>query len=118
MLIVRKVLHLDTSGSPWPYSPLYMLIGIVVAAHILGVMAARQGAVPGLKVRWIVPPNWAAPLYSMARQRFAVKPSKVAGIYVLAPLPGFAGGFIITVWLIGVYLFASLQTSPFIYFQF
>ena len=54
----------------------------------------------------------------MSKQRFAVKPSKVAGIYVLAPLPGFVGGFIITVWLVGVYLFASLQTSPFIYFQF
>ena len=118
LLILRKILYLDTSGSPWFYSPLYMLIGMAIAAHILGAMAARQGVAAGSAVRWIVPPDWAAPLYSMCRQRFAVKPSKVAGIYVLAPLPGFVGGFIVTVWLVGVYLFASLQTSPFIYFQF
>jgi alginate O-acetyltransferase complex protein AlgI len=118
LLIVRKILYLDTSGSPWFYSPLYMLLPLVVAAHILGTMAAKQGLVFGTTVRWIEPPGWAVPLYSLCRKRFAVKPSKAAGIYVLAPVPGFLGGFILAIWLIGVYLFSSLHTSPFIYFQF
>ena len=118
LLILRKVLYLDTSGSPWFYSPLYMLLGLVIAAHVLGTMAARQAAISGSAVRWIMPPAWLAKVYSSSRERFAVKPSKVAGIYVLAPVPGFVGGFVIAVWLIGVYLFSSLYTTPFIYFQF
>jgi alginate O-acetyltransferase complex protein AlgI len=118
LLILRKILYLDTSGSPWFYSPLFMLLPAVIVAHILGWMAAKQGLAIGTTVRWIEPPVWAAPLYSLCRQRFAVKPSKVAGIYVLAPLPGLVGGFILAIWLIGVYLFSSLHTSPFIYFQF
>jgi alginate O-acetyltransferase complex protein AlgI len=118
LLILRKVLYLDTAGSPWFYSPLYMMLVLVIVGHILGVMAAKQGMKSDARVRWIVPPAWAAPLYVWSRQRFAVKPSRAAGIYVLAPVPGFVGGFIIAVWLIGVYLFASLHTAPFIYFQF
>jgi len=50
--------------------------------------------------------------------RFAVKPSKVAGIYVLVPMPTFVGGLVFALWLIGVFLFSSLASSPFIYFQF
>jgi alginate O-acetyltransferase complex protein AlgI len=118
LLILRKIFYLDTSGSPWFYSPLYMVLALVILGHFLGVMAARQNEWTDSGVRWILPPSWAAPLYALSRQRFAVKPSKAAGVYVLAPVPGFTGGFILAVWLLGVYLFASLQTAPFIYFQF
>ena len=48
----------------------------------------------------------------------SAKPSKVAGIYVLVPMPTFVGGLVFAVWLFGVFLFSSLSSSPFIYFQF
>jgi hypothetical protein len=50
--------------------------------------------------------------------RFALKPSAVAGIYVLLPLPSFLGGFVLAFWIISLLLFSSLETAPFIYFQF
>jgi alginate O-acetyltransferase complex protein AlgI len=34
------------------------------------------------------------------------------------PRPGFASGFALTAWLVALYLFSTLDTSPFIYFQF
>jgi hypothetical protein len=57
-------------------------------------------------------------LYEGIHGRFAVRPHRAAGLYVLLPLPGFVGSFVLTAWLLLVYLFASLNTSPFIYFQF
>jgi len=118
LIILRKIFLIDRSGSDWFYSPLFMLLPIVVAAHALGVLAARQRRAPGSTPHRIVPPVWAERLYVWMGGRFAVKPSKVAGIYVLVPMPTFVGGLVFAVWLIGVFLFSSLSSSPFIYFQF
>lgn len=118
LAVLRKIVGFDSGGVVWFYSPLFMLLPLVVLAHVFGILAARQAAAPGAKPRRIGAPRWVAPVYSMIGNRFAVKPSKVAGVYVLLPLPGFVGAFILTVWVMAVYLFASLDTSPFIYFQF
>ena len=95
-----------------------MLLPVIIAGHALGVLAARRKDAEGSTPRRILPPIWAEGLYRWSNMRFALKPSAAAGIYVLTPLPTFLGGFILTVWLIGLFLFASLDTSPFIYFQF
>jgi alginate O-acetyltransferase complex protein AlgI len=118
LAILRKIAGIDGGGVVWIYSPLFMLLPLIVLAHVFGIFAARQAAAPGARPRHIRAPRWFAPVYSMIGNRFAVKPSRFAGIYVLLPLPGFVGGFILTVWVVGVYLFASLNSSPFIYFQF
>ena len=49
---------------------------------------------------------------------FAVRPHRAAGIYVLLPLPGFVGRFLLMAWLLLIWVFAAVETSPFIYFQF
>jgi hypothetical protein len=36
----------------------------------------------------------------------------------LIPRGAMAGAFLVTVWLIALFLFTPLQRSPFIYFQF
>ena len=118
IVILRKLLLIDTTGIEWVYSPLFMLIPFVILGHALGIIAARQKEAAGSADRRILPPSWALSLYRWNHMRFALKPSAWAGIYVLLPLPTFAGGFVLTVWLVGLFLFASLDTSPFIYFQF
>jgi alginate O-acetyltransferase complex protein AlgI len=37
---------------------------------------------------------------------------------VVLPLHRFAGAFALTVWLVGLFLFSSIETKPFIYFRF
>ncbi len=115
---LRKIVGIDQGGVVHFYSPLFLLIPIVVLGHIFGIVAARQASVEGSSPNRIMPPAWARRFYSTLKNRFAMKPSKAAGIYVLIPLPGFAGAFILTAWLLALYLFASLDTTPFIYFQF
>lgn len=48
----------------------------------------------------------------------ALRPHRASGLYMLLPRPGFVSGFILTVWLIGLFLFSPVHTRPFIYFQF
>jgi len=52
------------------------------------------------------------------RGAVGLKPHSAAGYYILLPIPGFVGGFMITLWLLVLYLFSSVNTNPFIYFQF
>jgi len=118
LIIFRKVLGLDQTGVQWLYAPLLMILPIVVFAHLLGLVAERQRRAPGAAARRFPAPAWARALYRGNNNRFAVKPSRAAGVYVLLPLPGFWGGFTLTAWLVGLYLFASASTSPFIYFRF
>jgi len=118
LLILRKISWLDTSGATFFYSPLFAVIPLVVVGHILGVIAQSQFHVPGSSHRRCPAPHWATGLYAGNGGRFALKPSGVAGIYVLLPLPGFWGGALLALWLLAVFLFSSLRTAPFIYFQF
>ena len=118
MIILRKLFLLDTDGITWFYSPLFMLLPLVVAGHAIGILAQNRRNARGSRDRRILPPAWAERLYQWSHGRFALKPSRAAGVYVLAPLPTFTGGFILTIWLIGLFLFTSMDTSPFIYFQF
>ena len=116
-IIIRKLCWVAPGGISWVYSPLFLLLPLIVVAHLIGVLAARQAAA--------FPNDDSVPaiqplerLYSEAGESFAVRPHKAAGLYVLLPLPGFVGGFLLTLWLLFVYLFASLDTGAFIYFQF
>jgi len=113
---LRKVVGMDSGGIVYFYAPFFWLFPLVILGHIFGVIAARQSRAPAAMPRRIPAPRWAAKLYSDSR--FAVKPSKAAGTYFLLPLPGFTGTFFLTAWLLIVYLFASLDTNPFIYFRF
>ncbi|MFN2455528.1 MAG: MBOAT family protein [Pyrinomonadaceae bacterium] len=115
IIVLRKVFYIDTGGIAWFYLPLFLLLPVVVLGHVFGALANRRAHAGESRLRFITPPSWVRYFYE---GRFAIKPSKAAGIYVLLPLPGFAGTFILVLWVLGIYLYANLNTSPFIYFQF
>jgi len=118
MVIVRKLAGLSSGGTELVYAPLFVLLPVIVLAHVLGKVAAQRARVPGATPRRVSAPGWAERFYAPFNSPFAIKPSKAAGLYVLLPLPGFAGSLVLTMWLVGVFLFAVLNTTPFIYFQF
>lgn len=92
-VILRKLGGLAPDGVQWLYLPAYLFLPVLAAAHYLGV---RQK--PDLD------PNDEAH-------------TAVPG-YALAKLPVFAYAFVLTAWLLLLYLFVPLHRSPFIYFQF
>ena len=116
MVIVRKLLWLEPAGVGHFYLPLALLVPIVVVAHWLGKAASDQSH--DSREQWVPAPRWAAEIWNGAGTGFAVRPHPAAGLYVLLPVPGFLGGFILVSWLLGIALFAAMETSPFIYFQF
>ena len=117
MLVLRKCLGLEAGGVSWTYSPLFALAALIVAAHVVGSYAERltQGA---RKHRYVRPPRALQLLYAGNGYRFAIRPHGAAGLYVLLPVPSLAAGLISTAWLVVLFFFSALDTSPFIYFQF
>lgn len=117
-VILGKLVGVGGEGIRFFYLPFFLLLPLVVVAHWIGHQAERMGCVPGPRPRRIPAPAWAARWFAGAGVPFAVRPHPAAGIYVLLPLPGFVGGFLLMAWLLLVWLFASVETNPFIYFQF
>jgi len=116
MTIVRKLVWLDSTGVDHLYLPLLVLLPIVVLAHWAGKVAADRAG--DASNRWVPAPAWAARIWDASGTRFAVRPHPAAGLYLLLPVPGFVGGFVLTTWVLLIALFAVIDSSPFIYFQF
>jgi alginate O-acetyltransferase complex protein AlgI len=116
MVVVRKLLWLDPSGVDHFYFPLALLMPVVILAHWLG--SSTAGRVANTSQPWASAPGWAAPIWDAAGVQFAVRPHPLSGLYILLPVPGLLGGFIFMGWLLLIALFAAMDTSPFIYFQF
>ena len=98
-LVLRKMSGLEPGGATWIYLPLALLLPLVIAAHVIGVHATRGEG-------------------KSARPLAVERPHPLAGLYVMLPRAGFVSSFVITAWLVMLYLFSPLHTSPFIYFQF
>jgi alginate O-acetyltransferase complex protein AlgI len=116
--VLRQIVGLGSPGVSWVYAPLWMLLPLIVVAHGVGVLVARQERAPGSRATNIAAPAWAKRLYTAAGSRFATRPHPAAGPYMLLPLRSFIGAFVVTVWLVGLLLFATIESTPFIYFQF
>ena len=101
----------------WFYSPLLLVLPLVIAGHLVGIVAARHAARAGSSRR-IPPPKWIASIYAHARAPFGVRSRSFSGVYVLLPLPGFVGAFLGACWMLALVLFCATGASPFIYFQF
>lgn len=113
--MLRKMAGLSPGGIAWFYSPLLMVLPIVVAAHVIGLLAARRAA--GMHGGQKIPaPKGFASSYDRARALFAIRP--LSGVYVLLPLPGFMGAFLAASWVLALLLFGAIGSNPFIYFQF
>ncbi len=91
--VLRKISWVDAGGIQWTYAPLLALVPLIVAAHAFGIANSRT-----LGTLDTVP--------SAARPR------------LLPPLDRVAGSFALTMWLVGLFLFSSIDTRPFIYFRF
>ena len=111
MTILRKLAFIDRTGISWTYTPLWLLLPFVVLAHALGVAASRLER--GLAVPLMS--GWAA---RAPGRPVVVRPTPVSGLYLVLPVPGFWGTMALTAWLVGLLLFAVVNSSPFIYFQF
>jgi hypothetical protein len=103
-LVLRKIVGFSTGGATWMYLPFWILAAAVAMAHLVGAIAARRpAAVEGLELGG----------------RVAVtRPHAQAGLYVVFARSGFTSAFVLTAWLVVLYLFVPLHTSPFIYFRF
>ncbi|HUR37125.1 MAG TPA: MBOAT family O-acyltransferase [Terriglobales bacterium] len=98
-IIVKKILGQAPGGVEFLYSPLFMLLPLVITAHVIGKIAER--APRPFKVGPII---------------FRKHP--ISGSWALVRVQGFAGAFLLTAWLLLLLLFATVNVSPFIYFQF
>jgi alginate O-acetyltransferase complex protein AlgI len=87
-VVLEKMAGFAPGGIEWFYSPFAMVLPLVIGGHIVGIMAARR------------PSN------------------SISGVYALLPLPGFAGAFLATCWILALLLFGATGAHPFIYFQF
>jgi alginate O-acetyltransferase complex protein AlgI len=112
-LVLRKVLWLEPDGVAYVYSPLLLLLPLVIAGHWLGALARQRERSAGDEIGSPACLRW---LYGDSP--FAVRPHRWAGLYVRIPPGGFAAGFVTAAWLLMVVLFAAVNASPFIYFQF
>jgi alginate O-acetyltransferase complex protein AlgI len=115
--ILRKISGLEQGGVAWFYSPLFLLLPLVLLGHVFGVLVERQSAKNSNPLN-VPAPNWLKRIYENAESGFAIRPNPVAGLYLLLPLPGFVGGFVVTAWLLLLFIFAAVKSNPFIYFQF
>jgi alginate O-acetyltransferase complex protein AlgI len=116
MVILRKMVGINSDGVQYVYLWLYLLVPFVVAAHLIG-RYANKGLEQTVGQRRVYAPTWARGLYP-GSSRFAVRPHPKAGTYALLPTNGFVLGFCLTTWIVIFYLFAAVDSSPFIYFQF
>jgi alginate O-acetyltransferase complex protein AlgI len=116
MLILRKMVGIDSVGVQYFYLWLYLIVPVVVLAHVIG-RYANAGVEAAIGRRKMYAPLWAERLYS-GTNRFAIRPHPQAGTYALLPTNSLVLGFLLTTWALVFYLFIALDSSPFIYFQF
>jgi alginate O-acetyltransferase complex protein AlgI len=116
MVIMRKMVGINSAGVEYVYMALYLIVPFVVLAHLIG-KYANAGVEGAAGRRKMYAPLWAERLYS-GTSRFAIRPHPKAGTYALLPTNGLVLGFVLTAWIVVFYLFAAVKSSPFIYFQF
>jgi hypothetical protein len=109
-----KMIGIAHVGVEHFYLPLMLVLPLVIAAHAIGHYA---GSLFDVGVVRRCKPAWAAKLYP-GSWPLAVRPHPQAGVYVLLPSESFVLGFAVTAWALVFYLFAAVDSSPFIYFRF
>ena len=116
LTILRKMAGMAPGGIVWIYSPLLMVLPIVIAGHVVGVFAGRRSVAtaPG---RWLLPTVLPASFISQCGPWSQIKANRLSGVYVLLR-PTFLGGFIAGSWVLAMLLFCAIGSTPFIYFQF
>jgi hypothetical protein len=116
LTMLRKMTGLAPGGIVWLYSPLLMVLPLVVVGHVVGVLAARRSVatVPGRRLLLPVRP---ASFISHGGSWSQIKANRLSGVYVFLR-PTFLGGFIAGCWVLAILLFCAIGSNPFVYFQF
>ena len=116
MLIMRKMVGIDSVGVQYVYVWLFMIVPFVVLAHLLGSYVndgVESGGGPAQDVRAAVGRG------SLLRNQPIRDSSASAGGNVRAAAhEWFGSGLSAHHWVVVFYLFAAVNSSPFIYFQF
>jgi alginate O-acetyltransferase complex protein AlgI len=103
--MLRRIAVLS-GGVSWFYLPFWILLPLVVAAHVAGVLLGdRRAESGGIAAKGDGRVVLARPM---------IPPTKLG----FSPGVGFAVGFCLTLWVAVLFLFTPVQRSPFIYFQF
>lgn len=107
-LILSRLANFDSAGANWFSSILIPVAVLLVAGHVVGraleVRVKRQT------------PNWVDRVLAAFDAHLLRDP--VSGVYVRLGIRTATGAFLCTIWVLAIWLFAPLNTSPFIYFQF
>ena len=116
LTILRKMAGMAPGGIVWLYSPLLMLLPIVIAGHVVGSLAARRSVAtaPG---RCLLPTVLPSSFISDCGPWSQIEANRLSGVYVLLR-PTLLGSFIAGTWVLAMLLFCAIGSSPFIYFQF
>jgi alginate O-acetyltransferase complex protein AlgI len=101
--IVHKIAGLAPGGIQWFFLPLWLLLPLVAVAHAAGAWHARRAS------------EHAGHATGSDRLPIHVNPGAAMSVI---PSSAFAGAFVLTAWLVLLFLFTPLHRSPFIYFQF
>jgi hypothetical protein len=103
--VLRKLAGQAPGGISWFYLPFWLLVPVVIAAHLIGGVRARQTepSVTAGKVAGELPP---AP------------PTVHSGTLTPVLNLGFESAFLVTVWVVVLFLFTPVHRNPFIYFRF
>jgi alginate O-acetyltransferase complex protein AlgI len=103
-IIVGKMWGISAAGTEWWPSWLWFGLGLCLVGHIVGLAMERRGG-PGA-VAW---QRWLG---------MSVDANPISGDYVYWSGMTVSGMYILMMGVASVLLFAPLDTSPFIYFQF
>jgi alginate O-acetyltransferase complex protein AlgI len=114
--IILKLTGVAQGGIAWLYSPLLLILPIVIAGHAIGVKAARIAGAGGRPTNFHIPGRVAA-LDVQCRESLEIRYSRYWGAYVLL-LPDVLGSFLISAWVLTLLLFSATGANPFVYFQF
>jgi len=100
--LLRKMAGLASGGVAFLYSPLLLVLPLVIAAHAIGIMAERP---VGPLIR------------AQLRAWLQARSNRLSGVYLLLR-PRFLGAFLIASWALVLLFFGATRASPFVYFQF
>jgi hypothetical protein len=116
MIVMRKMIGINSVGVNFVYIWLYLIVPCVVVAHVIG-WYANHAVERAAGKRRVFARGWGQRLYA-GTNRVAIRPHPQAGTYALLPSDPFVLGFCVTAWFVVFYLFAAVDSNPFIYFQF
>jgi alginate O-acetyltransferase complex protein AlgI len=110
--ILRKLAGFAPGGASWMYLPFFLLIPVIVAAHVIGLTTSMPMIAKPAETSFFR--HFGG--FVAGFRGFVAGEDRGAGLVRMNV--GFVSALLLTAWLVTLLLFAPMRTSPFIYFQF